>query len=64
MRYRFDYPPQFKTLPEYTAHAGQTVTIIRALRRCEYDFQGEAMFEIRADDGWTGHAFRSELLRT
>lgn len=66
-RYRFDYPPEFTTLPEYTAHAGQIVTVLRALRHrgpdAEFEFEGDAMFRIRADDGWEGDAWRSELLR-
>ena len=59
---KFNYPPQFTTLPDYTAHAGQLVTIVRPLRkRDEYDYEGNSMFLIRAADGWEGHAFASEL---
>lgn len=57
----FRYPPEFVTLPDYTAHAGQMVEVVHPLTRDEYDFDGEAMFLIRADDGWEGHAYRSEL---
>ncbi len=61
----FNYPKQFTTLPDYTAHAGQVVTIVRPLRSdgpdFEYDYEGELMYLIRADDGWEGHAFDSEL---
>lgn len=63
MKYRFDYPAGFISLPAYSAHRGQLVRVIRKLRRDEYDFEGEAMFEIQAEDGWTGHAWRSELER-
>lgn len=58
---RFNYPDCFVSLPDYTAHAGQLVEVVRPLRRDEYTFDGEAMFLIRADDGWEGHAYRSEL---
>lgn len=57
----FYYPREFKTLPEYTAHAGQKVEVLRPLTRDEYDFEGEAMFLVQASDGWQGHAYRSEL---
>ena len=57
----FHYPSAFVSLPDHTAHRGQQVEVIRPLTRQEYDFQGEAMFLIRASDGWEGHAYRSEL---
>lgn len=58
----FNYPAAFVTLPEYTAHSGQTVTIVRPLIAGEeYDDEGDPMYEVRADDGWTGHAWESEL---
>lgn len=57
----FHYPKEFTTLPDYSAHRGQKVEVVRPLTRDEYDFGGEAMFLVRADDGWEGHAFRSEL---
>lgn len=64
MQRRFNYPEGFTTLPEYSAHRGQVVTITRPLRRGdEYDYDGEGMYEIRAADGWTGHAFYSELAK-
>ncbi len=60
----FNYPPAFTSLAEYTEHRGQTVEIIRELSPYnEYDYEGEIMFEIRASDGWRGHAFESELER-
>lgn len=60
--YRFDYPPEFKTLPEYTAHAGQTVAVIRELTSEEAD-AGEVgrMYKVRAADGWEADAFEDEL---
>lgn len=62
---RFAYPPEFVSLPEYTARAWQVVTVVRALTTDEADGpdQGcEQMYEVRADDGWTGHAWESELV--
>ena len=32
-QFRFDYPAEFVTLPEYTAHAGQVVTIIKEVHQ-------------------------------
>ncbi len=60
----FRYPPEFVTLSKYTAHAGQIVKVVRALRADEYevDSQMERMFKIRAFDGWEGAAFESELV--
>lgn len=61
--YIFQYPNEFQTLPEYSAHRGAPVIVLRPLTRAEYDYQGEGMYLIRAADGWEGHAFRSELTR-
>ncbi|KXF89773.1 hypothetical protein [Phaeobacter inhibens] len=65
--YIFDYPPEFVTLLDYTAHAGQPVTVVRPLRHrgddAEFDFEGEAMFLVRAADGWEGQAWAGELRR-
>lgn len=47
--YRFDYPVEFTTIPELSARRGALCTAVRALRRDEFDFQGEAMFLIRFD---------------
>lgn len=61
--YRFDYPSQFISMPEYTAYAGQTIRVLRQLTLQEAD-QGEGMermFEFQAVDGFIGHAFESEL---
>ena len=63
-RAKFNSPTELVTLPEYTAHAGQVVQILRPCTRDEADGpeQGEEqMYLIRADDGWLGHAFESEL---
>lgn len=59
--YRFDYPIGFKTLPDYTAHAGQLVKVLRQLTADEADQEAERMYEIEAPDGWKGHADASEL---
>lgn len=61
-RFRFDYPAAFTTLPDYTAHAGHVVEIVRPLREGEeYDDEGDPMFRVRAADGWEGDAWLSEL---
>lgn len=61
--YMFDYPEVFVLFPEYTAHAGQQVTVIRpCIDGKEYDREdGELMFKVRAPDGWVGDAWESEL---
>ena len=46
--------------PQYTAHSGQVVTVLRQLSESESDHE---MYEIEASDGWKGHAHRDELSR-
>lgn len=58
---RFDYPREFTTLPEYTAHAGQIVEVIGKLPNSQVDPENRPMFRIRAADGWEGEAFGNEL---
>ena len=58
--YTFDYPKQFVTLPEYTAHRGQKVTVVGMVD--DVDPECERMFSIQASDGWKGEAFESELV--
>ncbi|WP_234265228.1 hypothetical protein [Hydrogenophaga sp. NFH-34] len=63
-RAKFNYPPEFVNLPDHTAHAGQIVQILRACTADEADGpeQGEEqLYLVRADDGWQGLAFASEL---
>jgi hypothetical protein len=63
---RFNYPAEFVTLPEYSAHRGQRVKVLRELEDGkEYDgpLAGlERMYEVRAADGWVGHAWETELV--
>lgn len=62
-RYLFNYP-NFGTpdsFPDYTAHRGADVTVTRQLSDAECDPECQPMFEVRADDRWTGHADASEL---
>jgi len=54
---RFNYPEYFSGLPEYAAHRAQNVTVIRALSV----EGGESVYEVRAEDGWSGHAYETEL---
>ena len=60
----FDYPENFVTLPDYTAHAKQIVVVGRQLsaKEAERSPELERMFHIKAGDGWKGHAWESELL--
>lgn len=60
-RYVFCYPEEFTTLPEYTAHAGQTVTVVRQLTDDECDPECQPMWRIRADDAWEGSANDDDL---
>lgn len=60
--YRFDYPSQFTTLPDYTAHANQSVVVLRPLSDEEYTNEGDPMYAIRASDGFEGAAWESELV--
>lgn len=62
-RYQFDYP-DFGTpdgFPDHTAHRGQVVVVIRQLGPDEADAEVGPMYEVKADDGWTGYAYEDEL---
>lgn len=59
--FKFDYPKQFVTLPEYSAHRGQTVTVLRQLTDEECDPEQQPMWLVAAVDGWQGHVFDDEL---
>ena len=61
---KFNYPEEFVTLPDYTAHRGQIVEVGFQLSEEEAERDPEElerMFHIKASDGWRGHAFESEL---
>jgi hypothetical protein len=61
--YIFDYPKEFVTLPEYSAKRGVKVKVLRELiNGKEYDNEGELMFKIQTEDGWTGDACEGELI--
>lgn len=60
--YIFNYPTEFVTLPDYTEHRLQKVRVVSHLDTEEYDFEGELMFTIRAEDGWIGQACEFELV--
>ena len=63
-QYRFDYPQEFVTLPEYSSRRGSIVSVLRQLLDADGVDAGpdlERMFLIRAAAGWEGHAFESEL---
>lgn len=62
-RYRFNYP-HYGTpdcLPDYTAHRGSVVRIVRQLDPSEVDEQCGAVYEVQAEDGWIGTADATEL---
>lgn len=62
---RFVYP-NFGTpdsYPNYTAHSKQRVEVLRSMAADEAAIDIEPMYEVRAADGWVGHAWASELRR-
>jgi cobyrinic acid a,c-diamide synthase len=59
--YTFAYPDALTTLPEYSAHRGQRVTVVRRLTDDECDLEVQPMYLVRALDGWEGHAGANEL---
>lgn len=65
-RARFAYPSYGRPdgCPEYTAHSGQVVTVIRRLTDAECDSECQPMFLVLADDGWEGNVFGDELTYT
>ena len=61
---RFNYPSAFKSLPDYTAHAGQIVEVIRQAGEADgvdVHPELELMYCIKSADGWAGYAWESEL---
>ena len=58
-RMRFAYPVAYTTLPDYSDHRDQIVTVMGLANDC--DPECAPMFKIKADDGWTGSACREEL---
>jgi hypothetical protein len=66
MKWRFIYPDYGTPdcCPDYTAHSGQFVEIIRRKKSPEeYEWLGDAQFVVRAEDGWHGDVWHSELHR-
>jgi hypothetical protein len=57
----FTYPAAFLMYPDYRAHSGQLVTVVRQLTDEECEPECQPMYLVRADDGWTGHVDASEL---
>lgn len=60
-KYRFAYPIEFISLPDYSAHRDQVVTVIRRMTKIEADQEFEPMYMVIAADGWIGAAHKSEL---
>ena len=66
-QYKFAYPVEFTTMPDYSAHRGETVTVLRLATKEEHDPADYApdeyvpMFQVQASDGWTGLADATEL---
>lgn len=46
---------------EYIARRFELVTVVRAMTDDEYEYMGDRMFLIKAEDGWEGSAWASEL---
>lgn len=61
--YRFNYPKEFRTLPDYSAHRESFVKVLRQCTtdECNQQREYERMFVVKAPDGWIGHAWESEL---
>ena len=66
-KYKFAYPEEFTSLPEYSARRGSIVEVVRPLAANEahppVPEQGiTQMYKILADDGWEGDAYEEELI--
>lgn len=61
--YVFAYPDfgQPSSQPDYDAHRFYVVTVLKQLQVADAESEQQAMYEVRADDGWQGEAFDSEL---
>lgn len=59
-KYRFTYPNYGNpdSYPEYTAHSGQIVTVLRKLEPNKYH---EHLYEVQAEDGWKGSVVSDDL---
>lgn len=57
-RYKFNYPIEFTTLPEYSAHRGMVGTVTGRIPEHTTD---EVEYYITFDDGFVAEAFISEL---
>ena len=63
-KYKFIYPDYGSpdSYPTYTAHSGQIVTVLRQIRMGNKESERqEAMFRVKAKDGWKGAVNESEL---
>lgn len=59
-RFTYPYYGTPDSHPDYTAHSGQTVTILRRLLPPEASAEVE-MYVVKAEDGWEGSVHRDEL---
>lgn len=61
--YRFTYPNYGtpNSHPDYTAHSGQKVRVLRQLTDKECNPECQPMWRVVAADGWIGTACSSEL---
>lgn len=61
--YVFAYPDFGEPVayPEYLAHRYYFVTVLQQIQAAAVDGEQEASYKVRADDGWEGEAFDSEL---
>lgn len=58
LQFNYPYYGTPDTCPEYTAHSGQVVKVLRQLAFEETETE---MYEVEAEDGWKGHVNRDEL---
>lgn len=56
MKFIFTYTGKVLVKPDYTAHSGKEVIKLAVIASGD-----EAIYKIRAEDGWEGYAFESEL---
>jgi hypothetical protein len=57
-RYLFTYKAECLMKPDHIKHSGMTVEIVR---NTGIKHGSDLLMEVKADDGWEGYAYMSEL---